>query len=124
MLEREKLPLTAAIHYVLPPDQVIARLSGRRTCPGCKAAFHLTMQPPRAKGICDHCAGRLFQREDDQPESISVRMRAYEQSASPLLDFYQKRGLLISIDADSSPVETCQHTVTALTGAAAATSHA
>jgi len=121
MLERENLPLTATIHYVLPPDQVIARLSGRRTCPGCKAAFHLTMQPPRANGICDHCAGRLFQREDDQPESIRVRMRAYEQSASPLLDFYQKRGLLISIDADSSPVETCQHTVTALTGAAAAT---
>jgi adenylate kinase len=116
MLQRENLALTAAIHFVLAPEQIIARLSGRRTCPDCKAIFHVVMQPPQADGICDYCGSALVQREDDQPESIRVRMQTYEQSGSPLLDFYQKRGLLISIDADGSPVETCQDTITALAG--------
>jgi adenylate kinase len=124
MLEKENLPLTAAIHYVLPPGQVIARLSGRRTCPGCKATFHVTMQPPQVSGICDHCGAKLFQREDDQPESIRVRIQSYEQTAAPLLDFYLKRGLLISIDADSSPAETCWQTIEALTVPALAASRA
>jgi len=121
-LQGESLALTAVIHFTLPPEQIVARLSGRRTCPGCKTTFHMAMQPPQVNGICDHCGLALVQREDDQPESIRVRMRAYEQSTSPLLDFYQNRGLLISIAADSSPVETCQHTITSLTAAAEAAS--
>jgi adenylate kinase len=108
------LPLTAAIHYVLPSDQVIARLSGWRACLVCKATFHVTMQPPQAEGICDHCGSRLIQREDDRPESIRVRMRAYQESAAPLLDFYRNRGFLISIGADRSPAETCRLTIEAL----------
>jgi adenylate kinase len=122
ILQGENLALTAAIHYELSGDQVVARLSGRRICPDCKASFHVAKQPPQAEGICDHCGVRLIQREDDQPESIRVRMRTYQENAAPLLDFYRNRGLLISIDADSSPVETCERTITALTDAAAATS--
>jgi adenylate kinase len=114
MLQRENLALTAALHFVLSPEQIIARLSGRRACPGCKRIFHVVMQPPRANGICDYCGSALVQREDDQPESIRVRMQAYEQSASPLLNFYQKQGLMISIDADGSPVETCQYAIASL----------
>jgi adenylate kinase len=121
LLQRERLALTAAIHFVLPPDQIIARLSGRRTCPGCKTIFHVVMQPPQSDGICDHCGSTLVQREDDQPEAICVRMQAYEQSASPLLDFYHKKGLLISIDADGSPVETCKDAIAALAGHVLAT---
>jgi adenylate kinase len=116
MLQKENLALTAAVHFVLSPKQIIARLSGRRICPGCKTIFHVVMQPPQADGICNHCGSALVQREDDQPEAIGVRMQAYEQSASPLLDFYQKQGLLISIGADGSPVETCQDTIAALAG--------
>jgi adenylate kinase len=114
MLQRENLTLTAAINYELSPDIVIARLSGRRICPGCKASFHVAMQPSRKEGVCDHCGARLVQREDDQPESIRVRMRAYEESAGPLLDFYRKRGLLISIGADRPSDETCRDTIEAL----------
>jgi adenylate kinase len=114
MLQKENLTLTAAIHYELSAEQVIARLSGRRICPGCKASFHLTTQPSRKDGVCDHCGVPLIQREDDQPAAIRVRMKAYEESATPLLDFYRKRGLLISIGAESSPDETCQRTIEAL----------
>jgi adenylate kinase len=114
LLQEEKTTLTAAVHYALSAEQATTRLSGRRICPACKTSFHLDTLPPRQEGICDHCGARLVQREDDRPEAIRVRMRAYEESAAPLLAFYQKQGLLISIPADRSPAETCQRTIEAL----------
>jgi adenylate kinase len=116
MLQKENLALTAAIHYMLSPDQIIARLSGRRTCPRCKASFHMVMRPSQIEGICDHCGAKLFQREDDQPEWIRVRMQTYQQNAASLLEFYQQRGLLLSIRAECSPTEICEDTITALSG--------
>ena len=111
ILKRENVPLTAVFDYELPIDQIVARLSGRRTCPKCKAVFHLTTMPPRVKGICDHCGGELIQREDDRPESVRVRMQAYEKSTRPLIDFYRKRGLLVTIKAEGSPEEIYQRTM-------------
>jgi adenylate kinase len=114
MLQGENLSLTAAVYFELSPAQVVARLSGRRTCPACKATFHVDLQAPKAEGVCDHCGARLVQREDDQPASIRVRMQAYEAAAAPLLDFYRKQGLLITINADGPPDEICRHTLEAL----------
>jgi adenylate kinase len=105
LLKSQKLELDAVLSYELPLEKVIARLSGRRTCPGCKAVFHLDARPPKVQGVCDHCGGSLYQREDDRPESIRVRMEAYEKSTAPLADFYRKRKLLISITAEGSPEE-------------------
>lgn len=116
MLQRENLALSAVVHYVLSPDQIIARLSGRRTCSGCKASFHMALRPPQSEGICDHCGAKLFQREDDQQEWIRVRMQTYQQNAGPLLEFYQHRGLLLSIRAERSPAEICEDSITALAG--------
>jgi adenylate kinase len=110
LLKKENVPLTTVLNYELPIDQIVARLSGRRTCSKCKAVFHVTTMPPHVKGICDHCGGELIQREDDRPESVRVRMEAYEKSTRPLIDFYQKRGLLVSIKADGSPEEIYQRT--------------
>lgn len=103
LLDKQGVRLDAVLSYDLPLEQVVARLSGRRTCAKCKAVFHETARPPRVPGICDHCCGELFQREDDRPESIRVRMAAYETSTSPLVEFYRRRDLLISIKADGSP---------------------
>ena len=116
LLKKENVPLTAVLNYELPIDQIVARLSGRRTCSKCKAVFHVTNLPPRVKGICDHCGGELIQREDDRPESVRVRMEAYEKSTRPLIDFYQKRGLLVSISAEGSPEEIYQRTRLARAG--------
>ncbi len=91
-----------------------ARLSGRRTCPDCKGNFHLIALPPRVEGVCDHCGGKLYQREDDRPEAIHVRLETYENSTAPLIEFYRKRRLLIVISAGASPEETFQRTVAAL----------
>ncbi len=110
LLEKENVPLTAVFSYELPLDQVVARLSGRRTCSKCKAVFHVTNMPPRVQGICDHCGGELIQREDDRPESVRVRMEAYEKSTRPLTDFYRKCGLLVSIKAEGSPEEIYERT--------------
>jgi adenylate kinase len=103
LLAGEKLKLDAVLSYELPLEQVVARLSGRSTCPSCKAVFHIEARPPKVPGLCDHCGGKLYQREDDRPEAIRVRMEAYERMTAPLADFYRKRKLLVSISADGSP---------------------
>lgn len=111
LLQKEKINLTAVFNYELPQDQLIERLSGRRTCEKCKAVFHVTSLPPCMKDVCDFCGGKLFQREDDRPESIRVRMQAYEQSTRPLIHFYQQRGLLVLIQAAGTPEETYHRTL-------------
>ncbi len=114
LLAKEELELNAVLSYELPLEQVVARLSGRRTCPGCKAVFHIEARPPKTEGMCDHCGGKLYQREDDRPESIRVRMEAYEKSTAPLANFYRRRNLLVSVSADGSPEEIFARTMTAL----------
>jgi adenylate kinase len=114
LLENEGIQLEAVVSYELPLEQVIARLSGRRVCAGCKAVFHVTTRPAQKAGICDHCGGQLFQREDDRPETIRVRMGAYNKSTAPLIDYYEKLGLLVSVSADGTPEEIYRRTVAAL----------
>ncbi len=120
LMESERIPLTAVVNYELPLAEIVARLSGRRTCEKCKAVYHITGNPPQAEGICDRCQGKLFQREDDRPESITVRMAAYERSTAPLIEFYKSLGLLVSIPAVGSPDEICARTIDALAARAAA----
>jgi adenylate kinase len=110
ILQAENVRLSAVLNYELPLPRVVARISGRRTCAGCKAVFHVATRPPLIAGVCDHCGGSLFQREDDRPESVEVRMRAYATSTRPLIDFYQQRGLLISVSAEGSPEVIYQRT--------------
>lgn len=123
LLQDQNISLDAVISYDLPLEQVVARLSGRRTCSKCKAVFHIAARPPRVEGICDHCGGTLYQREDDRPESIRVRMKAYEKSTTPLADFYRKRGLLVSVSAEGTPEDIFERTLTALEGTATGTGH-
>jgi len=114
LMQEEKISLSAVVNYELPLAEIVSRLSGRRICEKCKSVFHVTQQPPKAAGICDHCGGRLYQREDDRPESITVRMEVYERSTAPLIQFYQHLGLLLPVAATGSPEEICARTVTAL----------
>jgi adenylate kinase len=114
LMRNENLPLSAVVNYELPLPEIVERLSGRRTCENCKAVYHVTRQPSQAEGVCDRCAGRLHQREDDRPESVTVRMQAYERSTAPLIDFYRNLGLLLPVAAEGSPSEICERTVTLL----------
>jgi adenylate kinase len=105
MLAELGVALDAVLNYELPLDEVVARLGGRRTCPACKAVYHVSSRPPRVEGTCDECGGRLVRREDDRPESIRVRMRAYEESTRPLADYYRRAGKLVSVPAAGTPEE-------------------
>ena len=114
LLKDEKLSLDGVISYELSMEEILDRLSGRRTCEKCKASFHVRDLPPRVVGVCDHCGGKLYQREDDRPEAIRVRMATYEKSTAPLIDYYRKKGLLISVECGKMPDETFQRTLKAL----------
>jgi adenylate kinase len=114
LLRKNKIRLDAVVSYELPIEQIVARLSGRRTCSQCKAVFHVDARPPKVPGICDHCGATLHQREDDRPESVRVRMEAYQTSTAPLTDFYNARGLLRSVSAEGAPEEICARTLQAL----------
>ena len=105
ILVEQKVALSAVLNYELPIEKIVSRISGRRTCSNCKAVYHVTTRPSKVADVCDHCGGSLFQREDDRPEAVEVRMKAYESSTRPLIDFYQKRGLLVNIAAEGSPEE-------------------
>jgi adenylate kinase len=114
LLKSQKLKLDAVLSYELPLEEIVSRLSGRRTCPDCKAVFHLEARPPKVDGTCDHCGGKLYQREDDRPESIRVRMQAYEKSTAPLAKFYRRRKLLVPVPAEGSPEEIFERSLQAL----------
>jgi adenylate kinase len=114
LLAMQDLQLDAVLDYRLPRKAILARLSGRRTCSNCKAVFHVRSLPPRIAGVCDHCGGTLFQRDDDRPESILVRLDAYAKNAAPLKQFYRRRNLLISVPAAGTPDETFARSLSAL----------
>lgn len=114
LLQDEKLSLDGVISYELSMEEILSRLSGRRTCEKCKASFHTKDLPPRVEGVCDHCGGKLYQREDDRPEAIRVRMATYEKSTAPLINYYEKKGLLIRVQCGKMPEETFQRTLKVL----------
>ena len=114
ILKEEKVKLDAVVCYDLPIEQIVARISGRRTCPKCKAVYHITGRPPKVEGVCDQCGTRLIQREDDRPESVRVRMKAYEKNTAPLIDYYHQAGLLVPISARGEAEEVFARTLKAL----------
>jgi adenylate kinase len=114
LLGYEGIKLDAVISYELDEASLIARISGRRTCPVCKRVYHVTAQPPRVAGWCDTCGCDLLQREDDRPEAIHVRQQAYKRSTLQLLDYYHQQGLLVRVDARGTPEEVFTRTLAAL----------
>jgi adenylate kinase len=116
LLESHQLKLSVVFNFELPIEQIVDRISGRRTCAECKAVYHINTRPPKITDVCEHCGGKLLQREDDQPESVKVRMTTYQKLTQPLIDFYEKRNLLVTIPAIGTPEEIYQRTqLTALT---------
>lgn len=86
-----------------PEEEIIRRLSGRRTCPQCGAVFHIESRPPKSAGICDACGSALVQRPDDAEEVIRERLRVYAEQTVPVAEAYRGRGLLVEIDGTGDP---------------------
>ena len=86
------------------PDAVIAdRIAGRRTCPKCKAGYHVKALPPKVEGICDKCGAELVIRKDDNPDTVKDRLVVYHRETEPLIAYYEGKGLLRRIDGDQGP---------------------
>ena len=96
--------LDIVLELVVDDDEVVRRLSGRRTCRRCGRVWHATFDPPSHRDRCDDCDGELFQRDDDREETIRHRLDVYAQQTQPLIAFYADEGTLLGIDA-TGPVE-------------------
>ena len=97
-------------------DSVIeARMTGRRTCHGCGATYHIVAAPPKTEGVCDKCGGALEQRRDDQPETVKHRLEVYHQETEPLKDYYQAKGLLQNVP-DLGGIEATNEAIMKLLG--------
>jgi adenylate kinase len=96
--------LTVVLELVVDEDEVVRRLSGRRTCRRCERVWHIMFDPPTREGICDACGGTLFQRDDDREETVRHRLEVYKKQTAPLVSYYADEGILIGIDA-TGPVE-------------------
>ena len=92
-------PLDVVLELVVDDDEVVRRLSGRRTCRNCGHIWHVDFDPPSTEGVCDICAGELFQRDDDLPETVRHRLDVYYEQTSPLIGYYAEAGILVGIDA-------------------------
>jgi adenylate kinase len=96
--------LTVVLELVVDEDEVVRRLSGRRTCRRCERVWHIMFDPPTRDRICDACGGELFQRDDDREETVRHRLEVYKKQTAPLVAYYADEGILIGIDA-TGPVE-------------------
>jgi len=105
MLANQGRKVTRAVLFEIPSEELIRRLSGRRTCLNCGAMFHIENMPPKIPGECDQCHGALVQRDDDKVDVIKKRLAVYEEQTEPLIEFYRKAGKLKTIDARRSTQE-------------------
>jgi adenylate kinase len=104
MLDGMGTRLDVVLELVVDDDEVVRRLSGRRTCRACGHIWHLDFDPPSVEGLCDRCGGDLFQRDDDQAQTVRHRLEVYADQTSPLVAYYAEKGILIGIDA-TGPVD-------------------
>jgi adenylate kinase len=92
--------IDAAVFIDAAEDELVRRLSSRWTCRNCQAVYNVISNPPHQEGKCDICGGELYQRADDVPETVRNRIRVYRRQTSPLVDYYQDQGLLITIKSE------------------------
>jgi adenylate kinase len=96
-------------------DEVVLRLSGRRTCKQCGHVWHVQYDPPAVDGVCDKCGGELYQRDDDGPDTVRHRLEVYAAQTAPLIDFYRSRKQLVTVDAVGTVEDVTERAINALT---------
>jgi adenylate kinase len=107
------------LSYEVAEELIVERISGRRSCPKCGAVYHVSANPPRVSGSCDHDGAALVQRDDDRPENVKKRMQEYADKTWPLKRFYQERGKVAEIEGVGTPEGILAATKTVLSGRAA-----
>jgi adenylate kinase len=96
------LALDRVVNIEVDKAFLVDRLTGRRVCRACGATFHVTNKAPKVEGVCDKCGGELYQRNDDKVETVSNRLDVYAAQTAPLIEYYQSKGIMSSIDGSKS----------------------
>nr|WP_241895856.1 adenylate kinase [Jatrophihabitans sp. GAS493] len=109
--------LDVVLELEVEHEEVVKRLSGRRTCRNCGHVWHLEYDPPTVVGVCDRCSGELYQRDDDFPETVRHRLEVYSAQTSPLIEFYISRKQLVRIDALGAVEDVTDRAIAALSAA-------
>lgn len=99
------------INFFAENETVVSRICGRLVCKGCSAVFHQEFNPPKADGVCDHCGGTLYQRPDDQKETVMNRLEVYKKNTQPLIELFTQKNLLKTINCEQSPQEVFNETL-------------
>jgi len=104
MLAQMGRHLDAVVYVGVPPASLVRRLAGRWICPNCGAVYHEEHNRERVKGICDVCAAKLYQRQDDRPEVVERRIDVYAAQTAPLIEYYEQKDILINLDGEQDVV--------------------
>ena len=96
--DRIGVPIDVAVSIHVPDDEIIQRITGRTVCPKCATMFHTIFLPPAKHGICDKCGTDLVQRPDDTMDTVKHRLKLFHNLTEPIIDFYRRRGILISVN--------------------------
>lgn len=102
MLSGLGMAIDAALSVDVPFDDLMKRLTGRRTCKSCGQMYNVYFNPPQKEGVCDKCGRELFQRDDDKEETIKKRLEVYNSQTAPLIEYYAKKGILKSVNGTGS----------------------
>lgn len=105
MLAKLGMSLTAALSVDVPLENLMKRLTGRRTCKACGQMFNVFFGAPKKEGVCDKCGGELFQRDDDKEETIRKRLDVYTAQTAPLIDYYGRKNILKSVDGGTGTID-------------------
>jgi adenylate kinase len=113
-LENQNKAIDYAVYIKVSEEELLKRLTGRWICRGCQAPYHEISSPSKVKGICDKCGGELYQRADDNTETIKKRLEVFFAETAPLIEYYSKAGKLIEVKGEGSMEEISQRIITAL----------
>ncbi len=119
-LHESGLTLDRVINFRVSRQDIVERLSGRRSCPKCQSVFHITFAQPKISGRCDRCGEALVQRNDDKPETIEARLKVYDDQTAPLIAHYQAKHILSELDGAGDMGAVYDRLVTVLRGLRAA----
>ena len=103
MMLVDGLVIDCVVNISVGDDEIVKRLSNRRSCPDCQAVYNLVFQPPKKIGQCDECGSSLIQRTDDEPATIQKRLEVYRTETAPLIKYYEEKGLLLQINGSGDP---------------------
>ncbi|GAX62277.1 adenylate kinase and related kinases [Candidatus Scalindua japonica] len=113
-LEKVEKKIDRVFSFTASEEVIITRIAGRRICKSCGAQYHELFSPPLKENVCDKCSSKLYQRKDDYPETIKVRLKVYKEQTETLIDYYNQKGILIEVNCNGGKKEIQQNILTGL----------